>query len=37
MVTEYHTTSKNILDKKIREFVIMNMRVVELAFKLVVK
>jgi hypothetical protein len=33
VVAEYHTTSKNILNKKIREYVVMHMRVAVLAYK----
>jgi hypothetical protein len=33
VVAEYHTASKNILNKKIREYVVVHMRAAELAYK----
>jgi hypothetical protein len=33
VVAAYHTASKNILNKKIREYVVVHMRAAELAYK----
>jgi hypothetical protein len=33
VVAECHTTSKNILNKEIRQYVVVHMRVAEIAYK----